>query len=130
MTQYEGNVQSYVLEIQSPNNPYTYKSAISLHGAFGLAILYFVPQDGQLGKNQKRAGQDIFDIYYWMDSWPHFTDLLRNEKPVHFQYDDSNNTAQISSVRATVRGGSSRFADRFIKAHFLSRQKPQNRQGA
>ena len=56
MTQYQGNVQSYVLEIQSPNNPYTYKSAISLHGAFGLAILYFVPQDGQLGKNQKRAG--------------------------------------------------------------------------
>ena len=73
-------MQSYVLEIQSPNNPYTYKSAISLHGAFGLAILYFVPQDGQLGKNQKRAGHDIFDIYYWMDSWPHFTDLLRNEK--------------------------------------------------
>jgi hypothetical protein len=74
-----------------------------------LAILYFVPQDGQLGKNQKRAGHDIFDIYYWMDSWPHFTDLLRNEKPVHFQYDDSNNTAQISSVRASVSGGSSRF---------------------
>ena len=38
MTQYEGNVQSYVLEIQSPNNPYTYKSAISLHGDFGLSI--------------------------------------------------------------------------------------------
>jgi len=57
-------------------------------------------------------------------------DLLRNEKPVHFQFDDSNNTAQISSVRATVPGGSSRFADRFIKAHFLSRQKPQDRQGA
>jgi hypothetical protein len=32
--------------------------------------LYFVPQDGQLGQNQNRAGQDIFDIYYWMDSWP------------------------------------------------------------
>ena len=91
-------------------------------GAFGLAILYFVPQDGQLGKNQKRAGHDIFDIYYWMDSWPHFTDLLRNEKPVHFQYDDSDNTAQISSVRAAVPAGSSRFADRFIKAHLLSRQ--------
>jgi hypothetical protein len=43
-------VQSYVLEIQSPNNPYTYKSAISLHGDFGLAILYFVPQDGQKPK--------------------------------------------------------------------------------
>jgi hypothetical protein len=84
MTQYQGNVQSYVLEIQSPNSPYDQKAVISLHGAFGLAILYFVPQDGQLGKNQKRAGQEIFDIYYWMDSWPHLTDLLRNEKPVQF----------------------------------------------
>jgi hypothetical protein len=74
MTQYQGNVQSYVLEIQSPNSPYNQKGVISLHGAFGMAILYFVPQDGQLGKNQKRAGRDIYDIYYWMDSWPHFTD--------------------------------------------------------
>jgi hypothetical protein len=77
-----------------------------------------VPQDGQLGKNQKRVEHDIFDIYYWMDSWPHFTDLLRNEKPVQFQYDDSNDTAQIRSVR----GGSKRFADQFIKAHLLSQQ--------
>ena len=87
MTQYQGNVQSYVLEIQSPNSPYDQKAVISLHGAFGLAILYFVPQDGQLGKNQKRAGQEIFDIYYWIDSWPHLTDLLRNEKPVQFKFD-------------------------------------------
>ena len=78
MTQYQGNVQSYVLEIQSPNSPYDQKGVISLHGAFGLAILYFVPQDGQLGQNQNRAGQDIFDIYYWMDSWPlcHKLELL------------------------------------------------------
>jgi hypothetical protein len=115
MTEYQGNVQSYLLEIQSPNSPYNQKGVISLHGAFGLAILYFVPQGGQLGKNQKRAGRDIFDIYYWMDSWPHLTDLLRNEKPVQFQYD------QIRSVRATVPGGSKRFADRFVKAHLLSR---------
>ena len=126
MTQYQGNVQSYVLEIQSPNSPYDQKAVISLHGAFGLAILYFVPHDGQLGQNQKRAGQEIFDIYYWMDSWPHFTDLLRNEKPVQFQYDDSNDTAQIRSVRATVPGVSKRFADQFIKAHQLVQQKLKN----
>ena len=53
MTQYQGNVQSYGLEIQSPNSPYDQKAVISLHGAFGLAILYFVPQDGQLGKEPK-----------------------------------------------------------------------------
>ena len=33
MTQYQGNVQSYVLEIQSPNSPYDQKAVISLHGA-------------------------------------------------------------------------------------------------
>ena len=38
MTQYQGNVQSYVLDIQSPNNPYNHRSVISLHGAFGLAM--------------------------------------------------------------------------------------------
>jgi hypothetical protein len=53
MTQYQSNVQSNVLEIHSPNNPYTYKSAISLHGDFGLAILYFVPQDGRPWKEPK-----------------------------------------------------------------------------
>jgi len=41
MTQYEGNVQSYVLEIQSPNNPYTYKSAIRLHGGFRIGDSLF-----------------------------------------------------------------------------------------
>ena len=68
MTQYQGNVQSYVLDIQSPNNPYNHRSVISLHGAFGLAMLYFVPQNGQLGVSQKRMGQDIFDIYCWIES--------------------------------------------------------------
>jgi hypothetical protein len=41
MTQYQGNVQSYVLEIQSPNNPYTYNNVISLHGARGGARFHF-----------------------------------------------------------------------------------------
>lgn len=84
MTQYQGKVQSYVLDIQSPNSSYNHKSVISLHGAFGLAILYFVPQDGPLRQNQKRAGQDIFDIYYWMDSWPHLTCATRSRcRQVH-----------------------------------------------
>jgi hypothetical protein len=77
---------------------------------------------GNLERTKNALGT-IFSIsIYWADSWPHVTDLLRNEKPVQFQYDDSNNTAQISSVRATVPGGSSRFAERFINAHLLSRQ--------
>ena len=137
MTEYQGNVQSYVLEIQSPNSPYNQKGVISLHGAFGLAILYFVPQDGQLGKNQKRAGQDIFDIYYWMDSWPHFTDLLRNE-----------NRCNSSTTILTTRLKSEPFALPFLARQSVSpngsskptsfpvcrpiqvRDQPQDRQGA
>ncbi len=56
-----------------------------------------MPEGGQLGKNQKRPGANIFDVYYWMYSWPHFVDMLRNEKPIVFYYDDNYNTCQIST---------------------------------
>ena len=127
MTQYQGNVQSYVLEIQSPNSPYDQKAVISLHGAFGLAIfLDFVPQDGQLGKNQKRAGQEIFDIYYWMDFWPHLTDLLRNEKPVQFEFDGFQQHGSNQKRSRYRSWWVKAFRRPMIKAHLLSRQIKEN----
>jgi hypothetical protein len=56
MTQYQGNVQSYVLEIQSPNSPYNQKGVISLHGAFGMAILYFVRRMGNSERTKNALG--------------------------------------------------------------------------
>ena len=99
MTQYSGVVQYYSLVIFTPNYATAYKSVINLEGPdFGTARLWFVPEGGQLGQNKKYPNLNQFDIYYRMSSWPHFTELLRNHKPVRFLYDDSDNTAQIRSL--------------------------------
>jgi len=97
MTQYTGQVNNYTLSIYAPNVGQDYKSVIYLDGSFGLAFLYFVPPDGTRGTNQKRDGENVFDIWYWMYSWPHFVDMLRNEKPVTFNYDDTTQLAEIKT---------------------------------
>jgi hypothetical protein len=97
MAIYQGPVTSYDLSIQSPNVGTNYKSVIHLRGTFGLGFLCFVPEGGSLGQNRKRPGQNAFDVYYWMSSWMHFVDALRNEKPLTFFYDDSNNTAVLQT---------------------------------
>ena len=59
MTQYQGNVQSYVLEIQSPNSPYDQKAVISLHGAFGLAIFISCRRMGNSEEPKTRWARDL-----------------------------------------------------------------------
>lgn len=102
MAVYQGTVTTYDMSIESPNVSTNYKSVIYLKGAFGVAFLCFVPEGGQLGTNQKRPGQNAFDIYYWMSSWAHFVDMLRYEKPVLFYYDDSTNTAVVRANNEPV----------------------------
>lgn len=97
MALYQGQIDTYTLSVQSPNQPTNYKSVIYVKGSFGLGFLYFVPEGGSLGTNKKRTGQNVFDIYFWMYSWPHLVDTLRNEKPVYFFYNDSNNTCVIKT---------------------------------
>src|SRR5262249_24637449 len=98
MTVYEGNVEKYDLIVRTP----THKSLIILSGDFGLAFLVFLPQGATLSPNQKRAGQKIFDIYYWTSYWPYCTDLLRNEKPVWFIFDDTTKRAEIRTYAGVV----------------------------
>ena len=90
-------VQSYTLSISDPSRQTNWKSWIALKGPFGTAFLYFVPEGGDRRPNKKRAGANAFDVDYWMHSWPHFVDMLRNEKPVYFLYDDSSNRAEIAT---------------------------------
>lgn len=66
-------------------------SEIHCFGSFGLAFLYLVPEDLPLGGNNKRASRDVFDIYDRMRDWGAITDVLRNEKPVWFFFDNYNN---------------------------------------
>lgn len=99
MAQYRGTISQYTLRVYAPNEPTQYKSVIYVFGDFGLAFLCFVPEGGQLGQNAKRAGQNIFDVFFWMYSWPHIVDMLRNENPVYFFYDDVRNTAGLGPER-------------------------------
>ncbi|HEY6763457.1 MAG TPA: hypothetical protein VI386_01685 [Candidatus Sulfotelmatobacter sp.] len=100
MTVYQGEVKRYGLLISTPHSQGPTKSFISLDmEAVGTASLNFVPQGGTLGTNQKRPGTTtpLFDIWYWMDSWPHFVDTLRNEKPVFFVFNDSLQAASLKT---------------------------------
>lgn len=97
MTLYQGEVQSYTLSISDPERPTNWKAWIALQGPFGVAFLYFVPPSGTLRANHKRAGMNAFDIDYWMYSYAQFIDMLRNEKPVYFLYDDAVNTAEVAT---------------------------------
>jgi hypothetical protein len=105
MAIYSSVVNTYDLSIQTPNVPTNYKNVIHLKGTFGLAFLYFVPDGVALGTNKKRAGQNVFDVYYSMTTWSQYVDLLRHEKPVYFYYDDSNNTAVIKTSDEPVGEG-------------------------
>jgi hypothetical protein len=102
MTIYEGEVKSYTLIINTPDPPSpATKSWIALDmQAAGLAFLNFVPQGGTLQTNQKRPGTTtpVFDIWYWMDSWAHIVDMLRNEKPVFFVFNEPLKGATLKTA--------------------------------
>ncbi len=102
MAIYRSAVDTYVLNIVSPNVFTNYKNVIYLKGAFGLAFLCFVPEGTALGANRKRANVNVFDVYYSMSTWSQCVDLVRNEMPIYFQYDDSDNTAVISTTNEPI----------------------------
>jgi hypothetical protein len=91
MTIFEGQVRNYSLIINTANSPAKSQSVIALDmEAAGIAFLNFVPQGGTLGTNAKRVDSwPTFDLYYWIDAYPHVVDLLRNDKPVFFTFNDA-----------------------------------------
>jgi hypothetical protein len=101
MAFYFGMIDTYFINLSSPK-PYGSRRLMNLNGAFGKAILRFLPEGDPLPDNKKRPGQDVFDVFYHMDSWAAILDVLRNEKPVYFHYNDTNNFAQIYTGREPV----------------------------
>lgn len=88
-------IDKYSLRIDTPSVHSNYKRVITCYGNFGLAFLCFVPEDLPLGENKKREGEDVFDIYYRLRDWDAIVDVLRNEKPVRFVFDDRYNVGRI-----------------------------------
>jgi hypothetical protein len=54
-----------------------------------------LPEDSALPDNRKRSGQNVFDVYYYKNDWEAILDIIRNETPVYFNYNDTSNAAQI-----------------------------------
>lgn len=94
MSTHFGQIDVYFLNILSPKN-YGGKRLMNLSGSFGKAILWFLPSGSSLPDNRMRPNQNVFDIYYSVDDWEAVLDVLRNETPVYFNYQDTSNAAQI-----------------------------------
>ena len=94
MATYFGQIDTYTVNVLSPN-AYSGRRVMNLEGSFGKAILWFHPDDTTLPDNQKRSGEDVFDIYYNMRDWEAIIDVLRNESPIYFNYSETHKAAQM-----------------------------------
>lgn len=101
MATFFGEIETYSVNVLSPK-PYNGRRLMNLAGSFGAAFLWFHPEDAALPDNRKRSGQNQFDIYYPMSCWSGVLDVLRNESPVYFNYNDTSNAAQIYTGREPV----------------------------
>ena len=101
MTTYFGKIDTYFVNVLSPK-VYDGKRLMNLSGAFGKAILWFLPNGRNLADNAKKPGQDVFYVYYHIDDWNAILDVLRKEAPVYFNYQDSSDAAQIYTGKEPV----------------------------
>jgi hypothetical protein len=71
--------------------------ALSGGGGNGLAGLYFVPAGRQVPDSSVRADTTdpvVFDLFLPLEDYTAIVDLLRNEKPIYWYFDDT--TLQVS----------------------------------
>jgi hypothetical protein len=99
-----GKIDTYFCNVMCPKN-YAGKRLMNVNGSFGKGILWFMPEGSALPDNRKRGGQNVFDVYYHTADWAALVDLLRNEGPVHFNFNDSSNAAQIYTGQEPVGEG-------------------------
>lgn len=81
------------------------KAVIHLKLPSGKAVIRF--KDGRLKKNSatKKGKKSLYEIYVAADRYPHFVDLLRNEKPLYFFYDFNENISYITTSDEPVGEG-------------------------
>jgi len=96
------NITSYSVKLASEANISTvYTSVIYLHTTSGTAFLNFCRDDVELPSNRIRMqhGRPTYYVYYHNRYLPIIIDVLRNEKPIVFFFNDS-------SLYAGIRTGS------------------------
>ena len=100
MATYSGEIEKYFVNIISPQT--SSGSLITLRGEFGRAVLKFLPEGATLPDNRKHDTADHFDIYYPRDHWAPIIDILRNEKPIYFQFTTPSGHTQIMTSMEPV----------------------------
>ena len=102
MAYISANITSYSVKLASEANiSTTYISVVTLHTTSGMGFLYFCPDDAELPSNRIRMqnGRRTYDVHYHHRYLPIVIDVLRNEKPIKFFFNDS-------SLYAGIRTGS------------------------
>ena len=108
---YRGTVTNYSIEIYpsswpGPDARFPYTRTIGLNvamstGGQGLAVLYFVPAGRAVPDGGIRVGTSdpiVFDVFMPMDDYTAILDLVRNETPIMFNFDDTE-TPPLWSVQ-------------------------------
>ena len=104
---YQGTVSTYAIQLFPSNwvGPDGYTRVVTLTGTFGVAGLYFIPDGGTIPTGSKRAGTTnpvVFDLYLPMDDYAAIVDLVRNEKPITFFFDDSSHQIGVTTYGEAV----------------------------
>lgn len=105
MSAIEANITSYSIKLASDANISTkYISVVYLHTTSGTAFLCFCPDDADLPSNGIRMqhGKPTYDVYYHDRYLPVVIDVLRNEKPITFFFDESSLYAGIRTGHEPV----------------------------
>lgn len=105
MAYISANITSYSIKLASEANISTvYTSVVYLHTTSGTGFLYFCPDDAELPDNNIRIQNErpTYNVYYHHRYLPIIIDVLRNEKPISFYFNDSSLSAGIRTGNEPV----------------------------
>jgi len=99
------NFKKYKVFLYSGGGASLSKAVIHLTLPSGKAVLRF--KEGRLKKNSTsgKGKKNLYEVYIAADRYPHFIDLLRNEKPLYFFYDYNENISYITTSDEPVGEG-------------------------
>ncbi|MGO9099428.1 MAG: hypothetical protein ACLP9Y_08310 [Mycobacterium sp.] len=115
---YQGSVSNYSIQVfpSTWTGPSGYTRVVALtvalSGGGGLALLNFIPAGRPVPAGSKRPGTTspvVFDLFLPMDDYTAIVDLVRNETPINFFFDDTTLqigvTTQGKQIAVTTQGG-------------------------